>query len=196
MIEESLIYGTSFWKGRKKAMYLICFRLKQYTLNWGSGEKAIWATVQIRKRIKDIVHSSSVNHLMKESPPPWWARTKLLKKPEIHGFATIYWGDVSHQFSSVTQSCPTLCVPMNYSTSGLPAHHQLPESIQTHVYQVGDAIQPSHPLLSSSPPALNLSQHQGLFKWVSALRIRWPKYWSFSFSTSQSFQWIFRVDFL
>ena len=66
-----------------------------------------------------------------------------------------------HQFSSVTQSCPTLCNPMNRSMPGLPVHHQLLEFTQTHVHWVGDAIQPSH-------PALNLSQHQGLFKWVSS----------------------------
>ena len=72
------------------------------------------------------------------------------------------------QLSSVTQSCPTLCHPMDRSTRGLPVHHQLPESTQTHVRQVGDAIQPSHPLSSPSPPALSLSQHQGLFKWVSS----------------------------
>ena len=67
------------------------------------------------------------------------------------------------QFSSVAQSCPTLCDPMNCSTPGLPVHHQLPESTQTHVHRVGDAIQPFHPLSSPSPLALNLSQHQGLF---------------------------------
>ena len=72
------------------------------------------------------------------------------------------------QFSSVTQSCLTLCNPMNRSTPGLPVHHQLPESTQTHVHWVGDAIQPSHLLSSPSPPALNLSQHQGLFKWISS----------------------------
>ena len=66
--------------------------------------------------------------------------------------------------NSVTQSCPTLCDPMNRSTPGLPVHHQLPEFTQTHVHRVGDAIQPSHSLLSPSPPTLNLSQHQGLFK--------------------------------
>ena len=73
----------------------------------------------------------------------------------------------SHQqckFSSVTQLCPTLCDPMSHSTPGLLVHHQLPESTQTHVHCVGDAIQPSHPLSSPSPPALNLSQHQGLLK--------------------------------
>ena len=73
------------------------------------------------------------------------------------------------QFSSVTQSCPTLCHPMNHSTPGLPVHHQLLESTQTHVHRVSDAIQPSHPLSSPSPPALNPSQHQGLFQWVNSL---------------------------
>ena len=68
------------------------------------------------------------------------------------------------QFSSVAQSCPTLCNPMNRSTPGLPIHHQLPEFTQTHVHQVGDAIQPSHPLSSPSPPAPNPSQHQSLFQ--------------------------------
>ena len=73
------------------------------------------------------------------------------------------------QFSSVAQSCPTLCDPMNRSTPGLPVHHQLLEFTQTHIYWVGDAIQPSHPLSPPSPLALNLSQHQSLFQWVSSL---------------------------
>ena len=73
-------------------------------------------------------------------------------------------GNFGVQFSSVTQSCPPLCDPMNRSTPGLPVHHQLPEFTQTHVHRVGDAIQPSHPLLSPSPPALNPSQHQSLFQ--------------------------------
>jgi len=72
------------------------------------------------------------------------------------------------QFSSVAQSSPTLCDPMNRSTPGLPVHHQLPEFTQTHVHRVGDAIQPSHPLLSPSPPAPNPSQHQSLFQWVNS----------------------------
>ena len=70
----------------------------------------------------------------------------------------------SVQFSSVTQLCLTLCNPMNRSTPGLPVHHQLPEFTQTHVHRVGDAIQPSHPLSSPSPPAANPSQHQSLFQ--------------------------------
>ena len=68
------------------------------------------------------------------------------------------------QFSSVAQSCPTLCDPMNHSMPGLPVHHQLPEFTQTHVHRVGDAIQPSHPLSSPFPPPLNPSQHQSLFQ--------------------------------
>ena len=75
--------------------------------------------------------------------------------------------------------------PMNHSTPDLPVHHQLPEFTKTHVYRVSDAIQTSHPLSSPSPPALNLSQHQD-FSNESALCIRWPKYWSFSFNISPS----------
>ena len=87
---------------------------------------------------------------------------------------------------------------MNCSTPGFPVHHQLPESTQTHVHWVGDTIQPSHPLSSPFPPALNLSQHQGLFK--SVFCIRWPKYWSFSFNISPSSEYpgliFFRRDWL
>ena len=85
------------------------------------------------------------------------------------------------QFSSVSQSCPTLCDPMNCSTPGLPVHHQLPEFTQTHVHRVSDAIQPSHPRSSPSPPAPNPSSIR-VFSNESTLHIRWPKYWSFSFS--------------
>ena len=89
------------------------------------------------------------------------------------------------QFSSVAQPCLTLCDPMNCSTPGLPVHHQLPEFTQTHVHRLGGAIQPSHPLLSPSPPAPNPSQHQSLCS-ESTLRMRWPKYWSLSISISPS----------
>ena len=102
--------------------------------------------------------------------------------------------ELSVQFSSVTQLCLTLCDPMNSSTPGLPVHHQLPEFTQTHVHWVRDAIQPSHPLSSPSPPDLNLSQHQGLFKWVSSSH-QVAKVLEFQLQ-HQSFQWIFRTDFL
>ena len=105
----------------------------------------------------------------------------------------------SPQFRSVAQLCPTLCNPMDCSMPGLPVHHQLLEFTQTHVHWVGDAIQPSHPLWSPSPPALSLSQHQGLSN-ESVLPIRWPKYWSCSFNISPSNAYSglisFRMDWL
>ena len=86
-------------------------------------------------------------------------------------------------FSSVAQSCSTLCDPMDRSTPGFPVHHQLLDLAQTHVHRVADTIQPSHPLLSPFPPTFTLAQHQGLSN-ESVLCIRWPKYWSFSFNIS------------
>ena len=103
------------------------------------------------------------------------------------------------QFSSVAQSCPTLCDPMNRSTAGFPVHHQLPEFTKTHVHRVSDAIQPSHPLSSPSPPASNPPSIR-VFSNESTLRMRWPKYWSFSFSIIPSKEIPglipFRVDWL
>ena len=105
----------------------------------------------------------------------------------------------SIQFSKVTQSCPTLCNPMNRSMPGLPDQHQPLEFTQTQVHQVCDAIQPSHPLSSPSPPAPSPSQHQG-FSNESTLCMRWPKYWSFTFSISPSKEHpgliSFRMDWL
>ena len=95
--------------------------------------------------------------------------------------------------SSVAQSYMTLWDTMDCSTPGFPVHHQLPELAQIHVHWIGDAIQPSHPVLSSPPPSLNLSQHQGLFQSVlfqsvqSVLHISWPEYWSISISFSNEY---------
>ena len=101
------------------------------------------------------------------------------------------------QFSSVAQLCPNLCDPMDCSMSGFPVHHQLPELAQICVFQVGDAIQPSHLLFFPYPFVFSLSQHQGLF-YEPLLCIRWPKYWSFNFSISLSNEYSgpisFRID--
>ena len=106
---------------------------------------------------------------------------------------------IQFQFSSVVQLCPTLCNPMNCSTPGLPVHHQLPELTQTHVRQVGDAIQPSSPLssvllLPPIPPSIRVFSNE------STLHMRWPKYWGFSFSISPSNEHSglisFRMDWL
>ena len=105
---------------------------------------------------------------------------------------TIAW--LSVQFSSVAQSCPTLCDLMNRSTPGLPVHHHLPEFTHTHVHWISDATQPSHPLSSPSPPDLNLSQHQGLFQWVSSSH-QVAKGLEFQLQ-HQSFQWTPRTDLL
>ena len=101
------------------------------------------------------------------------------------------------QSSSVAQSSPTLCDPMNCSTLGLPVHHQLLEFTQTHVHRVGDAIQPSHPLSLPSPPAFNFSQHQGLLKWVSSSHQvhQVTKVLEFQLQ-HQSLQWTHRADLL
>ena len=118
----------------------------------------------------------------------WWMLTRLI-------LVVIS----KYQFSSVAQSWPTLCDPMNCSTPGLSVHHQLPELTQTHVHQVGDAIQPSHPLSSPSPPALNLSQHLDLFQWVSSAH-QMAKVLEFSFNISPSNEYSrlisFRIDWL
>ena len=99
----------------------------------------------------------------------------------------------------VTQSCPTLCDPMDCITPGFPVHHQLPELVQTHVLWVGDAIQPSHPLSSPSPPSFSLSSIR-VFSNESVLHIRWLKYWSFSYCISPSNEYSglisFRMDWL
>ena len=101
---------------------------------------------------------------------------------------------------SVTKSCLTFCSPVECSMTGFPVLHYLPEFSQTHVRWVDDAIQPSHPPSSSSPPAFNISQHQGLFQWEKFLHIRWSKYWTFSFSISPSNKYSvlisFRMDWL
>ena len=102
----------------------------------------------------------------------------------------VHWGSVQFSRSVMSDSLR----PMNHSMPGLPVHHQLPEFTQTHVHWVGDAIQPSHPLSSPSPPALNLSQHQGLFKWISSLH-QVAKVLEFQLQ-HQSFQWPPRTDLL
>ena len=117
----------------------------------------------IGKTLSDINHSRILY-----DPPPriLEIKTKINKWDliKIKSFCTTKETISSVQFSSVAQSCPTLCDPMNRSTPGLPVHHHLPEFTQTHDHRVGDAIQPSHPLSSPSPPAPNPSPHQSLFQ--------------------------------
>ena len=136
-----------------------------------------------QKQDQELTVALTMNSLLPNSDQNWRKWRKLLD----HSVS---------QFSSVTQSCPTLCDPMNRSMPGIPVLHPLTEVAQTHVHWVGDAIQSFYPLSSLSPPAFTLSQHQGLFQWFSSL----PKYWSFSFSRSPFTEYSglisFRMDWL
>ena len=123
----------------------------------------------------------------------WGSQTSLLCPPQCSWFLVEFYPE-GIQFSSVIQSCTILCNPMDYNMPSFPVHQQLPELTQTHVYRVSDAIQPSHPLSCPSAPPFNLSQYQGLFKWVSYLH-QMAKVLEFQFQ-HQSFQWIFRTDSL
>ena len=118
-----------------------------------------------------ISHLDWIFCLAAEKLSVWWLFSGPLTiwvwAVQIHLYRFFF--NSSGQFSSVAQSFLTLCNPMDCSTPGFPVHQQLPELAQTHIQWVGDAIQPSHPLLSPSPPAFSLSQHQSLFKWVSSL---------------------------
>ena len=150
----------------------------------GNGRLTSWSPSVIKSLFKSIKFVS-MNVYMHKS---WmlqvhWAR---------HSYSPCLSGSV--QFSSVAQSCPTLWDPTDCSIPGLPVHYQFPEFIQTHVHWVSDAIQSSQPLSSLSPPAFNLSQHQGLFQWVSSSH-QVAKLLEFQLQ-HQSFQRTFRTDFL
>ena len=128
-----------------------------------------------------------------------WIPGKLLSN--IQRTSDLKYSSKGVQFSSVFQLCPTLCNPIDYSTPGFPVHHQLLKLTQTHVHRVSEAIQLLNPLSSPAPPAFDLSQHlPRVFSNESFLLIRWPKYWSFSFSISPSNEYSglisFRIDWL
>ena len=143
-----------------------------------------WYSKKLRN--KKIAIKQTIQLKSRQKYPKRYCQIRMWKDTPIISYAV--------QFSSVAQSCPTLCDPMNRSTLGLPVHHQLPEFIQTHVHQVSDAIQPSHPLSSPSPPAPNTSQYQGLFQWVNSLH-EVAKVLEFQLQ-HQSFQWTPRTDLL
>ena len=128
-----------------------------------------------------------------------WCWRRLLRVPWTARSNQSIVKEISQSVSSVAQLCPTLCDPMNCSRPGFLVYHQLLELAQTHVHGVSDAIQPSHPLLSPSPTTFNISRIR-VFSNESALHIRWPKYWSFSFSISPSNEYSglisFRMDWL
>ena len=123
---------------------------------------------------------------------PWRAKLPQLENTALNSAVELK--PANPPICSVSQSCPTLCDPKDYSTPSFPVLHHLPQLAQTHVHWVGDAIQPSHSLLFSSPPAFYISQHPGPFQWVGSLH-QVAKILELQLH-HQSFQWIFRVDFL
>jgi len=154
----------------------------------------------IKSKIFKLILSRNFHHACRVScswPPcvvfiPWYFTGRFLWTLTSRTHDLKCW-EIS-PFSSVPQLCPAVCDPMDCSTPGLPVHHQLLECTQTHVRWVGHAIQPSHPLSSPSPFSFSLSQHQGLFQWVTTSH-QVAKVLEFQLHY-QSFQWIFRTDFL
>ena len=151
---------------------------------------------EIRQKVRSCISWAVQGDLLHAPPhssqgPSWWqpARAAL----------TLNEARLSHDHAScccsVAKLYPTLCNPMDCSTPGFPVLHDLPEFAEIRVHWAGDAIQPSHPLSPPSPPALNLSQHQGLFQQVGSC-IRWPKYWSCSFSISPSNEYSGLISFM
>ena len=169
-----------------------------YVNSWGQQREALvyMTGPAIRDKLSKLLRGSQfhiqifMSQLLMEELRRKWGNKNI--KPH----SILRWG--SHfkvvQFSSITQSSATLCKPIDPSTPGLLAQCQPPMPTQMHVHWVGGAIQPSHPLWSPSPPTFNLSQHQGLFQWVSSSH-EVAKVLEFQLQ-HQSFQWIFRTDFL
>ena len=174
-------YFTGFWGLYLLELYFISFYCSIfYCMNISHELINIWVVstflVLINNAAMKFVHKAFWGHML-----------SLLLSKHLGVWShtvTLCWKN----FSSITQSYPTLCDPMDHSTPGLPVHHQLLEFTQT---WAGDAIQPSHPLSFPSPPALNLAQHQGLFKWVSSSH-QVAKVLEFQ-PQHQSFQWISRL---
>ena len=127
-------------------------------LDWRESRRPKWGMISC---MRNCVSSEAVSDII--------GKASIHPEKVTMSFISYVRGMFSSvQFSSVAQSCLTLCDPMNHSTPGLPVHHQLPEFTQTHIHRVSDAIQPSHALSSPSPPAPNPSQHQSLFQWVNS----------------------------
>ena len=166
-----------------------------HTFQWRRKQRGCWSLTETEQSNLGFKKHTSITSLlyqrMEHYTPTVLFLTSNIGKDRL-SFPNFLFCSV--QFSSVTQSRPTLCDSMNRSTPGLPVHHKLPEFTQTHVHWVADAIQPSHPLSSPSLPAPSPSQHQGLFQWVNSSH-EVTKVLEFQLQ-HQSFQWTPRTDLL
>ena len=169
-LQEDSLQLKPWGSPRKQSEHLkyinikITIKNKNINLSYTSRKYRITKSLKRKKHSKYYIIHTKYSYIILESYIK--VLKSLLKEKyfQISLLSKFY----SIQFSSVTQSCLTLCDPMNCSTPGLPVHHQLLEFTQTHLHRVGDAIQPSCPLSSPSPPAPNPSQHQSLFQWVNS----------------------------
>ena len=182
-----LALGGSFGWGKST-------KLGTFTVHWGNFLPFRFLNKELRKMLPFTVWLSE--NLCQQTLTWYISSVGLCPKCPVYSviLAVTLPAKCYYQFRSAAQSCPTPCDPINRSTPGLPVHHQLPESTQTHVHRVSDAIQPSYPLSSPSPPAPNPSQHQGLFQWVNSLH-EVAKVLEFQVQ-HQSFQWTPRADLL
>ena len=189
--------GAKCWWFLSTWTWLEC---KAYGLVWKEKTRKVngaksWRILHFMYIVQALSHCK-VYLIRKVKMIQWWdisiilAALLRIKKERTR----VSFNCLACQFSSVSQLCPTFYDPMDCSTPGLPVHHQLLESTQTNVHWVGDAIQPSHPLSSPSPPTFSLSQHQGLFKWVSSSH-QVVKVLEFQ-PQHQSLQWRPRTDLL
>ena len=165
--------------------FILWIKVSLWSLGARLGGWSPWQTIWKGAFIVPILYWGEVRHsnlIYGEDSVRWCTHTQILEH------------QMAHQFSSATQSCPTLCDSMDCSTSGFPVYHQLLQPNQAHVHRVSDAIQPSQPLSSPSIPAFKLSQHKGLFQWDSSSH-KFAKVLQFQL-LHQPFKWIFRTDFL
>ena len=195
------LLGTQLVQGSKKLFVFSGFtqEAKHKYTSFASSPRLLWdfhCLTSAMTSSQKVWNRFSIIHQLwcsPSNPPPTtnWRNLCLFQSSKI---CYLKKKETSAQFSSVAQSCLTLCNPIDCSMPGFPIHHQLPEIAQTHVHWVGDAIQPSHPLLTPSPPAFNLSQHQDFFQGFSSLH-QVAKVLECQLQ-HQSSQWIFKIDFL
>ena len=201
-VEELWLKSESIWQslGRKRKQHETAglsktLHPRNQRLKRQESKQGMWEGKRRNGSVGSTLRTGQTRTAINNN---WWGtmleREKQKIKCQSISFPKVKFMTVKISSVQFTQWCPTLCDPMNRSTPDLAVHHKIPEFTQTHAHRVGDAIQPSHPLSSSSPPAHNPSQHQGLFQWVNSSH-EMAKVLEFQLQ-HQSFQWTPRTDLL